>query len=271
MSDPHETVVVGGGQAGLSVSHELTAAGVPHVVLERGLVGQTWRGRWDSFCLVTPNWSVQLPGHPYDGDDPDGFMPRDEIVGYLQRYATGFDAPVRDGVEVTALRPGRDGRLLLETSDGEIEARNVILSTGAYQRPNRPAGAASLPPDLFQIDVEAYRNPNELPAGAVLVVGSGQSGCQISEELHRAGRDVFLACGRAGWGRGYRADRPGDVRSARRDRRDARRGRKSPQWAAAARERPCRRRRAVIRHPWLGLAPAGVRPRRPVRSPDCRR
>ena len=199
MSDAPETVVVGGGQAGLSVSHELSAAGMPHVVLERGQVGQTWRGRWDSFCLVTPNWSVQLPGHPYDGDDPDGFMPRDEIVGYLERYAAGFDAPVREGVEVTALRAGRDGRLLLETSDGEIEARNVILSTGAYQRPNRPAGAASLPPDLFQIDVEEYRNPDELPAGAVLVVGSGQSGCQISEELHVAGRDVFLACGRAGW------------------------------------------------------------------------
>jgi putative flavoprotein involved in K+ transport len=200
MSDAHETVIVGGGQAGLSVSHELTAAGVPHVILERGRLGETWRGRWDSFCLVTPNWSVQLPGHPYDGDDPDGFMPRDEIVGYLQRYAAGFDAPVREGVEVTALRPGGGGRLLLETSDGEIEARNVVLSTGAYQRPNRPAGAASLPADLFQIDVEGYRNPGELPAGAVLVVGSGQSGCQISEELHLAGRDVFLACGRAGWG-----------------------------------------------------------------------
>jgi putative flavoprotein involved in K+ transport len=198
MSDRPETVVVGGGQAGLSASHELTAAGVPHVVLERGRVGQTWRGRWDSFCLVTPNWSVQLPGHPYDGDDPDGFMPRDDIVGYLDRYAASFDAPVREGVEVTGLRRSANG-LLLETSEGEIEARNVILSTGAYQRPHRPAGAASLPPDLMQIDVEGYHNPDELPAGAVLVVGSGQSGCQIAEELHLSGRDVLLACGRAGW------------------------------------------------------------------------
>ena len=198
MSDRPETVVVGGGQAGLSASHELTAAGVPHVVLERGRVGQTWRGRWDSFCLVTPNWGCLLPGHPYDGDDPDGFMPRDDIVGYLEGYAARFDAPVREGVEVTALRRSGD-RLLLETSDGEIEAKNVVLSTGAYQRPNRPAGAASLPPGLLQIDVEGYRNPDELPAGAVLVVGSGQSGCQIAEELHMAGRDVFLACGRAGW------------------------------------------------------------------------
>jgi putative flavoprotein involved in K+ transport len=198
MSDRPETVVVGGGQAGLSVSHELTEAGVPHVVLERGRVGQTWRGRWDSFCLVTPNWSVQLPGYPYDGDDPDGFMPRDDIVGYLERYSASFDAPVREGVQVTALRPSGD-RLLLETSEGPLEGRNVVLTTGAYQRAHRPPGAASLPPDLMQIDVEGYRNPEELPAGAVLVVGSGQSGCQIAEELHLSGRDVFLACGRAGW------------------------------------------------------------------------
>ena len=200
MNDRLDTVVVGGGQAGLAVSHELAEAGVPHVVLERGRVGQTWRGRWDSFCLVTPNWSVQLPGHHYDGDDPDGFMPRDQIVAYLERYAASFDAPVREGVEVTALRAGSNGQLGLDTSDGSIEARNVVLSTGAYQRPNRPRAAESLPGELLQIDVESYRNPGDLPDGAVLVVGSGQSGCQISEELHQAGRDVFLACGRAGWG-----------------------------------------------------------------------
>ena len=200
MNDRLDTVVVGGGQAGLAVSHELAEAGVPHVVLERGRVGQTWRDRWDSFCLVTPNWSVQLPGHHYDGDDPDGFMPRDQIVAYLERYAASFYAPVREGVEVTALRAGSNGQLGLDTSDGSIEARNVVLSTGAYQRPNRPRAAESLPGDLLQIDVESYRNPGDLPDGAVLVVGSGQSGCQISEELHQAGRDVFLACGRAGWG-----------------------------------------------------------------------
>jgi putative flavoprotein involved in K+ transport len=194
-----ETVVIGGGQAGLSVSRELTAAGVPHVVLERGRIGQTWRGRWDSFCLVTPNWTVQLPGHPYDRDDPDGFMPRDEIVDYLERYAAAVDAPVRKGVEVTSVRPRPDGGFDLDTSSGSILARMVVLSAGAYQRPHRPPGAATLPPDLLQIDVEDYRNPQELPPGHVLVVGSGQSGCQIAEELHEAGREVFLACGRAGW------------------------------------------------------------------------
>jgi putative flavoprotein involved in K+ transport len=168
-------------------------------VLERGRVGQTWRGRWDSFCLVTPNWSVQLPGQPYDQDDPDGFMPRDEIVEYLERYAAGFGAPVQEGVDVAAVEPLAAGGFLLETSAGTLEAERVVLCTGAYQLPHRPAGAGTLPADLLQLDVEDYRNPGELPAGPVLVVGSGQSGVQVAEELHEAGRDVFLACGRAGW------------------------------------------------------------------------
>jgi putative flavoprotein involved in K+ transport len=199
MTERLGVVVVGAGQAGLAVSCELTRAGVPHAVLEKGRVGETWRGRWDSFCLVTPNWSVQLPDHAYDGDDPDGFMPRDEIVAYLERYASAVQAPVREGVEVTALRPGGGGGLILDTSHGVLEAETVVLTTGAYQRPHRPAAAASLPADLQQIDAEDYRNPADLPKGRVLVVGSGQSGCQIAEELHHAGRDVYLACGRAPW------------------------------------------------------------------------
>ena len=197
MTDRIEVVIVGAGQAGLAVSHELTRAGVAHVVLERGRVGQSWRKRWDSFCLVTPNWFLRLPGHPYDGGDPDGFMLRDEVVAHLERYAV--KASVREGVEVTELGPGPNGGLLLKTSAGEIVARTVVLSTGAYQRPYRPAAAATLPPDLLQIDVEDYRNPSDLAPGPVLVVGSGQSGCQIAEELHQAGREVFLACGRAPW------------------------------------------------------------------------
>jgi putative flavoprotein involved in K+ transport len=199
MAERIEVVVVGAGQAGLAVSRELTEAGIAHVVLERGRVGQTWRGRWDSFCLVTPNWFLQLPGYPYEGDDPDAFMLRDQVVAYLQRYAAGFEAPVREGIEVTALSSGPDGGFLLETSAAEIMAGTVVLSTGAYQRPHRPPGTATLPEDLHQIDVEDYRNPAELPSGPVLVVGSGQSGCQIAEELHLAGREVFLACGRASW------------------------------------------------------------------------
>ena len=199
MVEAGDTIVIGAGQAGLALSCLLSEAGVAHVVLERGRVGETWRGRWDSFCLVTPNWTVQLPAHPYDGDDPDGFMLRDEVVAYMERYAAACAAPVREGVDVASLRRERDGGFLLETSAGPLRARTVVLATGAYQRPHRPAAAATLPASVQQLDVEGYRNPAGLAPGAVLVVGSGQSGCQIAEELHEAGRDVYLACGRAPW------------------------------------------------------------------------
>jgi putative flavoprotein involved in K+ transport len=191
-------VVVGAGQAGLATSCELRKAGVEHVVLERGCVGQTWRGRWDSFCLVTPNWTVQLPEGEYDGTDPDGYMLRDEIVSYLEEYAATVDAPVREGVDVVSIEPDR-GTFVVRTSAGELRADVVVLASGAYQRPHRPVGAATLPGALVQIDVEDYRRESELPGGAVLVVGSGQSGCQIAEELREAGREVVLACGRAPW------------------------------------------------------------------------
>jgi len=191
--------VVGAGPAGLTVSCELTKAGVEHVVLERGRIGQTWRDRWDSFCLVTPNWTVMLPEGHYDGPDPDGFMPRDEMVEHLERYASAIRAPVHESVAVTSLEKTREGDFVLETSDGDFRAGAVVLATGAFQRPHRPANAAGLPPELLQIDVEGYHNEQALPPGTVLVVGSGQSGCQIVEELHEAGRDVVLACGRAPW------------------------------------------------------------------------
>ena len=193
-------VVIGGGQAGLAVSHQLTTRDVDHVVLERASIGQTWRDRWDSFCLVTPNWTVQLPGGAYAGDDPDGFLPRDDIVAHLEAYAASFAAPVESGVTVHALRRESDGGFLLTTTRGEMTADSVVVCTGAYQRPHRPAGATTLPAWLPQIDAEQYRNPSTLPPGRVLVVGSGQTGCQLAEELHEAGREVFLACGRAPWG-----------------------------------------------------------------------
>jgi putative flavoprotein involved in K+ transport len=199
MGERVDVVVVGGGQAGLSASRELTERGVEHVVLERGRIGQTWRDRWDSFCLVTPNWSVRLPGGRYEGDDPDGYLPRDEIVAHLEGYAESFAAPVRQGVEVLELSPGFDDRILLRTPIGDLLARSVVVSTGAYPSPYRPQGAEALPPDLPQVGVPDYRNPTDLPAGGVLVVGSGQSGCQIAEELLEAGREVILSCGRAPW------------------------------------------------------------------------
>jgi putative flavoprotein involved in K+ transport len=194
-----DVVVIGAGQAGLALSHELSHAGVEHLVLERGSVAETWRGRWDSFCLVTPNWTVQLPGGRYQGDDPDGFMTREEIVGHLVGYANGFQAPVREGVNVFALGAGDDGGFLLRTSSGDIRARHVVLASGGYQKPHRPPGAAQLPASLHVIDAEDYANPEALPPGKVLVIGSGQTGCQLAEELFEGGRDVYLACGRAPW------------------------------------------------------------------------
>jgi len=194
-----ETLVVGGGQAGLAVSRELGRSGIEHVVLERGRIGQSWRDRWDSFCLVTPNWSVQLPDGAYDGSDPDGFMPRDEIVAFLERYASGSSVPVREGVDVRSLETAPAGGFVARTSAGDLHARRVVVATGAYQRPHRPAGSETLPKHLLQIDLHGYHHPAALPPGRVLIVGSGQSGCQLAEELHEAGREVVLACGKAPW------------------------------------------------------------------------
>jgi putative flavoprotein involved in K+ transport len=192
-------VVVGAGQAGLSVSYGLTHAGLEHAVLERNRIGESWRRRWESFCLVTPNWTVQLPGGDYESEAPDGFMPRDDIVGHLESYAARFGAPIRTGVEVTSTEAAPAGGLLLRTSEGDIHAEAVVLATGAYQKPHRPAGADTLPADVYAIDSEDYANPAALPPGSVVIVGSGQTGCQIAEELNEAGRDVMLACGRAPW------------------------------------------------------------------------
>jgi putative flavoprotein involved in K+ transport len=199
VAQDHSVVVIGAGQAGLAVSHELTVLGIEHLVLERALVGQTWRDRWDSFSLVTPNWTMDLPGSPYAGDEPEGYALRDEIVRYLERYAVNSAVPVREGVNVESLEAGARRRFLLRTSDGEIHAEAVVLCTGAYQRPHRPANLAPFPQDVLTVDAVSYRNPSELPAGRVLVVGSGQTGCQIAEELHESGREVFLSCGRAPW------------------------------------------------------------------------
>lgn len=202
--DQVDVLVVGAGSAGLSVSHELGRHGIDHLVLERGRVGQTWRDRWESFCLVTPNWTVRLPGGTYDGDDPDGFMPRDDIVAHLERYAASSAMPVREGVAVARIDrstdAGRGGSFVARTSAGDVRCSCVVVCTGAFQRPYRPAGAASLPASVLQIDLEQYRSPSDLPAGRVLIVGSGQSGCQLAEELLEAGHEVVLSCGKAPWG-----------------------------------------------------------------------
>jgi putative flavoprotein involved in K+ transport len=199
MGERIETVVIGAGQAGLATSYFLTARGREHVVLERGRVGETWRSeRWDGFFLNTPNWTLQLPGYGYSGADPDGFAPLTDVVEYIEGYARSFGAPVREGVAVTAVRPREDG-FLVEASGDEIEARNVVLATGAFQRPTPPAPGAETATDILQLHTSAYRRPDQLPAGGVLVVGSGQSGCQIADELREAGRQVWLSVGRCPW------------------------------------------------------------------------
>jgi putative flavoprotein involved in K+ transport len=189
-------LVIGAGPGGLAVSHELSAVGVPHVVVERDRVAASWRGRWDSFCLVTPNWTIAMPGGEYRGAEPDGFLPRDQLVAHFERYAASLAVPVREGVEVTSLERSGSG-LRARTPAGELAADQVVVCTGSYSVPYLPPTAASLPADLLVIDATGYRRPDALPPGAVLVVGSGQTGGQIAEELVRSGRDVVLSCGKA--------------------------------------------------------------------------
>ena len=190
------TVVIGAGQAGLAMSRLLTDALEDHVVLERGRVAERWRSeRWDSFRLLTPNWQTRLPGHRYEGADPHGFMPREAIVRFFDDYACSFRPPLMTGVEVRRVAPVAGGWRVW-TSTGSYDAANVVVATGHYDQPRRPAVAAQLPSALTQIYARDYRNPRSVPDGAVLVVGSGPTGQQIANELAVAGRLVFLAVGR---------------------------------------------------------------------------
>jgi len=194
-----DTVVIGAGQAGLSASYHLTQRGREHVVLERGDVGETWRSqRWENFVLNTPNWAQQLPGFGYQGPEPDGFAPLIEVVTYLENYARSFGAPVRTRVGVTRVRRS-SGSFVVETSDGPVSAHNVVVASGAYQRPTRNPLAEQMPADVLQLHTSQYRRPEQMPTGSILIVGSGQSGCQIADELLAAGRAVYLSVGRCPW------------------------------------------------------------------------
>lgn len=191
-----EALVVGGGQAGLAASEHLGRFGVSHVVLERGRVAERWRSwRWDSLVANGPAWHDRFPGLDFPDFGPDDFVPKERMAAYFEDYAAKFAAPVRCGVEVTEVRriPGRTG-FRAETSAGPVEANYVIAATGPFQRPIVP----QLVPEtagLLQMHSTAYRNPGQLPDGAVLVVGCGSSGTQIADELLRAGRRVYLSVG----------------------------------------------------------------------------
>ncbi|AMM17362.1 FAD-dependent oxidoreductase [Burkholderia sp. PAMC 28687] len=194
----YSVIVVGGGQAGLSASYHLKQAGIDHLVLEKNTVTHTWRSqRWDAFCLVTPNWQCALPGYPYAGDDPHGFMVKDEIIAYLDGFIKAVDAPVIEHAEVRRVARNGEGGFSVSTSQGAFTADQIVIASGGYHTPIVPRMAERLPRSITQIQSSEYRNPQELPEGAVLVVGSGQSGAQIAEDLHLAGRKVILAVGEA--------------------------------------------------------------------------
>lgn len=196
-----ETILIGGGQAGLATSYHLTRLGRENVILEQAeQAGNVWRNdRWDSFTLLTPNWSVRLPGMEYEGNNSDGFMARDEIVATFERYVERFHLPILYRAQVRSVEPNVDAQgYQVRTEESVWEARNVVMATGLFQQPKIPSFSADVNAQITQIHSGQYRNPQALPPGAVLVVGSAQSGCQITEELYLSGRKVYLCVGSAG-------------------------------------------------------------------------
>jgi putative flavoprotein involved in K+ transport len=194
-----DVAVIGSGQAGLTMSWHLRGAGREHVLLERrATLGGGWQDRWDGFRLVSPNWTASFPDAPFDGDEPDAYMPRDEIAGRVARYATTIDAPVVLEAGVDRLRPASDRGFELETTQRRLVAREVVVATGGFHVPHVPSIADALTVRVLNLHSQHYRREADLPPGGVLVVGSGQTGVQLVEELRAAGREVFLSVGTAG-------------------------------------------------------------------------
>ena len=189
------TLVIGGGQAGLVMSHRLKQRGLSHLVLERQRIAERWRSeRWDGLKFQFPNWTVRLPDFPFPHTDPDAFATTAEIIDFIDAYAAFVAPPIRTGVAVTRLRRRENAAgFIADTADGTIEADHVVVATGPYQRTVIPDLLRDHP--VFQIHASRYQNPQQLPPGAVLVAGAGASGAQIAEELLRAGRRVYLSVG----------------------------------------------------------------------------
>jgi putative flavoprotein involved in K+ transport len=189
-----DTLVIGGGQAGLAMSYRLKQRGLSHLVLERGRIAERWRSeRWDGLKFQFPNWSVRLPDFPFRHADPDGFASSADIIALIEAYADFVAPPIRCGVAVSRLRRNGASGFVAETSEVEFEAKNVVIATGPYQRPLMPGMLRD--ENIFQVHASGYKNPDQLPPGAVLVAGAGASGAQIADELFRAGRRVFLSVG----------------------------------------------------------------------------
>jgi len=191
-----ETVIIGGGYAGLAMSCCLKRRNIPHVVLERGRIAERWRSeRWDSLRLLTPNYHTRMPDWRYRGDDPDGYMSVAEFISFLEDYAHSFNSPVLTGINVESVKRCANG-FQLQTASKTWQAQTVVIATGHCDIPFVPPVASNLSPDIFQLVSSQYRNPEQLPSGGVLVVGAGASGAQIAEELVNAGRDVMISVSR---------------------------------------------------------------------------
>lgn len=195
----YSVIIVGAGQAGMSMSYHLAQSGIDHLLLERhDCVAYSWRKeRWDAFCLVTPNWQCQLPGWNYEGKDPDGFMVKDEIVDYLQSYYDTYKPPVMFNSEVQSLTKDNNGVFFIETQAARFSADQVVIAAGSYHTPFILPYSEHFPDSVEQIHSRDYKNPDLLPEGEVMVIGTGQSGCQIAEDIHLSGRQVHLCVGPA--------------------------------------------------------------------------
>jgi putative flavoprotein involved in K+ transport len=195
------TLIIGGGQAGLSTSYYLKEQGIEHIILDKSdRIANNWRNeRWDSFTLVTPNWALfRIPGSERNGESPDGFMPREKVVKFFENYVEKFKLPVQFKTQVTSVEVVDNNGYLVQTNKETYKVKNVVVAAGLLQKPKLPSFVNNFSSDIFQIHSSKYKNPGSIPEGAVLIVGSGQSGCQITEELYKSRRKVFLCTGTAG-------------------------------------------------------------------------